>query len=251
MTTKQTDDQAAHVIAALARVMAELGGIGKDNKSPQGYQYRGIEQITARAQTLFAKHGIVCVPTVQHMHMDDQLNAKGLAKPGWTDCHVSVRFRFYGPGGVDDYVDAVTVGIGRDNSDKGSNKAVTQAFKYALLQVLCIGDASGDSDAADDTQHRAEPAAAQQPAGPVVSAGIANKIRKRLEEVGRTLGAYPDEWVDAGLPPLAGMGTLPQSRRAEAEAILAKYEQAAAEPQPEPEQPASDVPAYDPDEEPF
>ena len=36
--------------------------------------------------------------------------------------------------------------LGRDNSDKGVNKAMTQAYKYMLLQVLCIGDRKDDAD---------------------------------------------------------------------------------------------------------
>ena len=67
----------------------------------------------------------------------------------WTDTFLEVQYRVYGPGGKED---AITVGpllaIGRDNSDKGANKAMTQAFKYALLQVLCISDKKDDGDQA-------------------------------------------------------------------------------------------------------
>jgi hypothetical protein len=257
---------AEHVVAALARVMGELGGIGKDMNSPQGYSYRGIEQITARAQTLFAKHGVVVVPTIVGWHEPTLLTVNG--KP-WTDERITVRFRFYGPGGSEDYVDAVTVGIGRDNADKGTNKAMSQAFKYALLQVLCIGDSSADTDGHDAANADGSHTPQAQPSGPVVSAGIANGLRKRLEAIGKELGAYPAEWIDAHLPTLAGMGTLPKSRRAEAEAIIVQYEQGmpalTTPPEAEPaddapreqatpnadEPAADDSPQYGPGEEPF
>jgi hypothetical protein len=57
-------------------------------------------------------------------------------------------------------VEATVVGIGRDNSDKGANKALTQAFKYALIQVLCIADAKDDGDG---STHEADAAPAPSP----------------------------------------------------------------------------------------
>jgi hypothetical protein len=85
----------------------------------------------------------VFVPTVEsHEIKDITVNAKP-----WTDTILTVRYTVYGPGGPDDTITVgPLVGIGRDNSDKGANKAMTQAFKYALIQVFCIADAKDDAD---------------------------------------------------------------------------------------------------------
>lgn len=131
------------VVQALAAVMAELPAIGKDGRADPkqgGYAYRGIEQITRHAQGLFAKHGVVMVPRVESCEVRDITVA---GKP-WTDTTLHVTYMVYGPAG--DSVEVRTVGIGRDNSDKGANKAMTQAFKYALLQLLCISDSKDDVD---------------------------------------------------------------------------------------------------------
>jgi hypothetical protein len=135
-----------NVIGAIARVMRELPAIGKNSQaSPQqgGYAYRGIEAITSEAQGLFGKYGVVFVPRVIS-HSTNDLTVNG--KP-WTDTILEVEYTIYGPGGLEDHI---TVGpliaIGRDNSDKGANKALTQSFKYALLQVLCISDRKDDGD---------------------------------------------------------------------------------------------------------
>jgi hypothetical protein len=141
--------------------MAELPAIAKDQKSPQGYQYRGIEQITKEAQGLFAEYGIVFAPQVE---MFEQRDLVVNSKP-WTDQRLLVRYKVYGPGGIEDFIEVCVPGIGRDNSDKGANKAMSQAFKYALLQVLCIADAKDDADA--DASHEAEPPASSAPATPV------------------------------------------------------------------------------------
>jgi hypothetical protein len=135
-----------NVIEAIACVMGELPAIGKDSKaSPQqgGYAYRGIEAITSVAQSLFAKYCVVFVPRMIGYEIID-IEVQG--KP-WTDTRIQFEYDVYGPGGPED---KITVGplltIGRDNSDKGSNKCATQGLKYALLQVLCISDRKDDAD---------------------------------------------------------------------------------------------------------
>jgi hypothetical protein len=135
------------VIQALARVMREIPGIGKDDKAApeQGaYAYRGIESITRHAQQLLGRYGVVPILRETGYSVTDiTVNAKP-----WTDTFLIVEYDFYGPGGPDDMITVGPIHVqGRDNSDKGPNKCRTQAFKYALLQTLCIGDGKDDSDA--------------------------------------------------------------------------------------------------------
>lgn len=143
--------QPASVVQALTAVMGELGGIGKDDRSPEGYSYRGIEAITRRLQPLLARHGIVIVPSL----VVDEIVPSPAMKDGWTDTRVHVDWRIYGPGG--DHLDARTAGIGRDRADKGSNKAQTQAYKYLLLHLLCVADAADDTDGHTYPEPDAEP----------------------------------------------------------------------------------------------
>lgn len=135
----------ANVVEALACVMTDLPGIGKDGQAAAqqgGYKYRGIEQITAEVQKLFAKYGIVPVPRVKARSVEQIIVNE---KP-WTDTYLEVNWDIYGPGGIEDCLPATTFGHGRDNSDKGTNKAMTQAFKYLLLDMLCISDPADDND---------------------------------------------------------------------------------------------------------
>lgn len=128
------------VTAALASVMAMLPAIGKDNKSPQGYSYRGIEAITKQLQPLLAAHGVVISPraTITDVRPSPAM------KEGWQDVYMTVEWTITGPDAST--LIAQTTGVGRDNSDKGANKAQTQAYKYLLLHLLCIADAKDDAD---------------------------------------------------------------------------------------------------------
>lgn len=139
---------AGNVTEALRRVMADLPGIGKDERADPrqgGYAYRGIEAITRAVQPLLARHGVVLVPHVQ-AHEVAPVDVAG--KP-WSDTRLLVSYTVYGPGGPEDHIEVGPIlAIGRDGADKGANKALTQAFKYLLLQLLCVSDAKDDGDAA-------------------------------------------------------------------------------------------------------
>jgi len=179
----------ATVAQALASVMAEMPAVGKDQKASAqqgGYAYRGIEQIARHAQPLLAKHGIVFVPQVLGFDVRD-ITVNG--KP-WTDTILTVRYRICGPGGPDDYLEATVVGIGRDNADKGANKALTQAFKYALIQVLCIADAKDDGDAAS---HEAD---APTPPGEQVDKKRIDALTARIKALDVDAAAAFKAWKD-------------------------------------------------------
>lgn len=165
-TETPTTEQAmpTNVIAALARVEAEMGGVAKKTGAQRGrtesgvnYAYRGIDEIAAAAQSLLGKYGVVMVPTVVSR---DTIEITVGGKP-WTDTFVLIEWHIYGPGGVDDVITSRTEGWGRDNADKGINKAMTGAYKNLMLRMLCIGDPGDDTDGAsherDDHSQQYEP----------------------------------------------------------------------------------------------
>lgn len=150
--------RATNVVEALCRVMRDLPSIEKGGTAaPQqgGYAYRGIEQITPHTQELFSRHGVLFTPRVVSFELRELMVG---GKP-WTDVVELVEYTVYGPGGPED---RITIGpvlaIGRDNSDKGGNKCLTQALKYALLQVFQISDPKDDADGQTHEADRREAA---------------------------------------------------------------------------------------------
>jgi antitoxin component of RelBE/YafQ-DinJ toxin-antitoxin module len=135
--------------------MAEMPSIGKGDRASAaqgGYAYRGIEAITGHVQVLLAKHGVVIVPNARLISMSP---APGM-KETWSDVILEVEWTITGPDGST--MTGQTIGIGRDSADKGANKAMTQAYKYLLLDLLCIADKGDDSDGADYSHYeRSEP----------------------------------------------------------------------------------------------
>lgn len=163
-----------NVIQALARIKAELPAFDKNKTAPAnmgGYAYRGIEAITAAASKLEAAYGVVWVPRVTKVETKE-LIING--KP-WTDTTLTVEYDIYGPQGVNDkIVCGPLIGIGRDNSDKGSNKAETQAFKMAMTEVYCISDQNADTDG---TTHEADAVQTPQPVDPEIKANFDKMVQ--------------------------------------------------------------------------
>lgn len=155
--TVEPQARPTNVVAALAAITAELGPIekltpaqrrqrgmmtGGDDERGIKYAYRGVDQIAAELQPLLGEYGVAIVPRVASHDVTD-IEVGG--KP-WTSHTVLVHWSIYGPGGIGDMIEATTIGEGRDNSDKGVNKATTAAYKNLLLRMFSIGDPSEDPD---------------------------------------------------------------------------------------------------------
>ena len=132
------------IAAKLVAVMGELPGIEK-SKHAGGvtYAYRGIEEITAELKPLLVKHGVVITPFATLVSVVP-LPEKG-SNNNWTRTTIQVNYEISGDD-TEETIVAGTIGVGDDNADKGVNKAMTQAFKYLLLQTFCIADPSDDGD---------------------------------------------------------------------------------------------------------
>lgn len=131
------------ILTQLAKVMAEVGAIGKKTKAPGlNYAFRGIDAVVAEVQPLFAAHGIVMCSRVTKAERDTYETAKGSRM---ISVRLTVEHDFWC---AEDgsKVTCVTIGEAMDTSDKASNKAMTAAEKYALTQTLKIPTYEADRD---------------------------------------------------------------------------------------------------------
>lgn len=179
-----------NVIAAIARAAAEMGGVAKtqpasrdDGSGSIKFAYRSIGAITAAAQPLLGKYGVVVHPLDAIV---DRIEPITIGQKPWTDIWVTVHFAIYGPGGVDDVIHSTMQGMGRDNSDKGYNKACTMAYKNLLLRILCIGDPKDDADA-EENQNLAADAHAETDARRAARVAEDEQIAQTKAETDATL----------------------------------------------------------------
>lgn len=137
------------VTHAIANVIRDMDGVGKDQYNSQGWMFRGIEDITAALKVQLGKHGVCLIPKTKKITYEDVIVG---GKP-WREATVTMTWRAYGPLG-DSVVIGPVVGKGRDNSDKDVSKAMSMAFKYALLHTFCIADP--DQQDADREKHETD-----------------------------------------------------------------------------------------------
>ena len=170
------------IYAALAKCIAAVGVVGKTRKNAaQGYQFRGIDDVLSACQSVLAENGVVCVPQVRERERELMQTKSGGSM-------VSVRFlvdhHFYAADGS--FVTATTLGEAMDSGDKASNKAMSAALKYALVETLCIPTFE---DGRDTEEHSPELAA--QPKPPPATRPPVKSSRPPIADV-PSLSAPPD-----------------------------------------------------------
>ncbi|MEU1327146.1 ERF family protein [Streptomyces microflavus] len=139
--TSHTQNQAVPTIYQLmALVMRDVRDVGKNGfNDHQKYKFRGVDDfIGALAQPL-RDHGVFMMTEI----LDFQTSVRGKMNA----VHMRVAFHFHGPAG--DKVTTSTLGEASDTADKASNKAMSAALKYALMQTFMIPVDSGSLDDGD------------------------------------------------------------------------------------------------------
>lgn len=132
-------------------------GIGKDRKNQQqGYVFRGIDDMYNSLSRPMADAGLCILPRVLNRTVEHLQN-----KSGSTLNYVTIHAEFDIVSALDGSKHTIaTFGEAMDSADKATNKAMSAAFKYAVMQVFCI-PTEGDNDA-DATTHEVAPRQAKQ-----------------------------------------------------------------------------------------
>lgn len=157
-------------------IKKELGHVGKDQKNTgQGWKFRGIDQFLNTLKPLLDKHGVGMLPeVVQHSEPKFITNEK--TSKTSKNTQVTMRYTFFAEDGSS--VAAIIPAEGVDPGDKGTNKALSAALKYCLIQTFSIptediaeGDlenptVDGDSGSASAPKKKTAPKASKETAAP-------------------------------------------------------------------------------------
>ena len=156
-----------NAISAISKQLSNEG-ISKDRSNQQqGYKFRGIDDCLNALASLLPEHGLVIIPSVLEREVIERQT-----KSGGSLFYVTVKVQFGFISTKDgSRHDAVVYGEAMDSADKATNKAMSAAYKYAVLLTFCI-PTEGDNDA-DATTH--EVAAKQTAALKAVQAKLEAK----------------------------------------------------------------------------
>ncbi len=123
----------------MAEIMREIGPVTKaQTNSQQGFKFRGIDQFINALHPALVKHAVFMTPRCTSFTKDLKDVVRSSGKAG-VDAHVAVlmEYDFYAEDGS-----KVTVGPvpaeGMDSGDKATNKSLSAALKYALIQTFSV-----------------------------------------------------------------------------------------------------------------
>jgi hypothetical protein len=133
------------VYQSISLVSAELAheGISKDRSNQQqGYKFRGIDDCLNALAPLLSRSNLVILPEVLEREVVERQT-----KSGGALFYVTVKVKYAFVNSEDDSRhDVVTYGEAMDSADKATNKAMSAAYKYAVIQAFCI-PTEGENDA--------------------------------------------------------------------------------------------------------
>lgn len=133
-----------NIYEALNEVMKDVGAVRKDQRNThQNFNFRGIDAVINAVSPAFRKHGIFCTPTVISSEYDSVQVGQNRTVMG--HARVMVQYTFYSADGT--FVSATVSAESMDSGDKATAKAMSVAYRTALLQTLCLPTDEADPDA--------------------------------------------------------------------------------------------------------
>jgi hypothetical protein len=141
------------IFTAMQEVMKEVGAVRKaERNTHQNFNFRGIDAVINAVSPAFRKHGVFCTPTVIDSTYESVQVGQNRTNMG--HARVTVRYTFHATDGSS--ISATVSAESMDSGDKATAKAMSVAYRTALLQTLCLPTDDVDPDA--DTYVRSEPA---------------------------------------------------------------------------------------------
>ena len=176
------------IAQALNEIMKAVGAIAKkDKNTAQGFNFRGIDSVVNAVSPALQKFGVVIVPSVEEYEY--QTVEIGRNRTAMGHVRVKVTYTFIGASG--DAIKATVVGEAMDSGDKATAKAMSVAFRTALLQSLSLPTDEVDPDANSYERSSAEDILAPEA---VIAKINQSTTIESLSEVGQYITANKDAY---------------------------------------------------------
>lgn len=138
----------SNIYQSLAAVMADVGHVAKrDRNEQQRFLFRGIDAVVNAVGPALRKHRVIVTPTVETIDYTERPTRTGGVA---VFCRVTVTYTFWAEDGTS--LACRVAGESFDTGDKSTAKAMSVAFRTALLQALTL-----PTDEPDPDQYTYEP----------------------------------------------------------------------------------------------
>jgi hypothetical protein len=131
------------IIEAMSAIMDEVGAVKKgDYNQGQKFNFRGIDAVVNAVSPALRRHNVVVTPEVSQFDYSTVEVGRNRTQMG----HVKVIVKYTFTAEDGSTVAATVPGEAMDSGDKATAKAMSVAFRTALLQALCLPTDEPDPD---------------------------------------------------------------------------------------------------------
>jgi len=123
-----------NIYQKIAAVMNEVKYVQKKRGKDMPYAAVNHDDVVASLRPAMLKHGLVTTSSVLDWKIEGNQ----------TQCTLSVKF--INADHPEEFVEVQSFGVGNDKQDKGPGKAITYAYKYALLKCFMLETGDDDPD---------------------------------------------------------------------------------------------------------
>jgi hypothetical protein len=183
--TQPIGDIVPDIYAALSAVMGDVQsiakGTGKDVNRKQNYVFRGIDTVVDAVGPVLRKHKVMVIPNVRSFDYGEITTGKDRTPMG--HARVVVEYTFYAPDGT--CILSSAAGEAFDSGDKATPKAMSVAYRTALLQALCVptGDPEPDAESYERSPQPSPAEVAQAAADLAAMQARATELNAVMKEV--------------------------------------------------------------------
>jgi hypothetical protein len=155
---KEKEEKMLNIYQRMNAVQKEVDYIQKGEKKVDNkYGFVSHDQVTAKMQPYLVKHGICVICSVdEYKNVNIETKRLNYKTNAYEDVlnlrtELVLNVKFVNIDDPKDFIEVKTIGFGLDPSDKGAGKAVSYAFKYALLKNFMLE--TGDDPDEDQTTY--------------------------------------------------------------------------------------------------
>lgn len=154
MVESKTPDQRADIVKKLIAVKDRVGAVGKHEtpESGQKFKFRGVDTVVNAISDALITEGVLITPISADIVSSEQVTyGKGTLAFRTV---VKVRYEWTTVGAYGDSIVSEVVAEAMDSGDKSTTKAMSVAYRVAILQTLTLptGDKDPDHDNYDVDQ---------------------------------------------------------------------------------------------------
>lgn len=135
---------ADNIYTLISKVMHDVGAVKKaERNNHQNFNFRGIDAVINAVSPAFRAHGIVTYPILITHEYETVTVGQNRTQMG--HARITVKYVFCAPDGSS--IEVVVPAESMDSGDKATAKAMSVAYRTALLQTLCLPTDDTDPDA--------------------------------------------------------------------------------------------------------